>query len=76
MHEQLIKDLVSYPFLRRGNWQLKISVLKNMSVVVVGNHMMFIDKFFVKHFGNLEQAADFIEFIILKEELNGGHQTD
>jgi hypothetical protein len=73
MKEKLIKDLVSYPFLRKGNYQLKISVLKNMSVVIVGNHMMDVDKFFVRHFGNLGEAADFIEFTILKDELNGGH---
>lgn len=67
----LIKDLVSYPFMRRGNYQLKISVLKHMSVLVVGNHLQDVDKFFVKHFGNLEEAADFIEFTLLKDEQNG-----
>ena len=67
----LIKDLQSYPFLRRGNYQLKISVLKRMSVVVVGNHLQDIDKFFVKHFSNLEEAANFIEFILLKDEQDG-----
>ena len=72
MKSQLTKDLVSYPFLRRGNYQLKISVLKHMSVIIVGNHMMDVDKFFVKHFSNLEEAANFIEFIILKDEY-GGH---
>jgi hypothetical protein len=73
MKEQLIKDLVSYPFLRRGNWQLKVSVLKNMSVVIVGNHLMFIDRFFVKHFTSMDKAADYIDFIIIKDELNGGY---
>jgi hypothetical protein len=73
MKDKLIKDLVSYPFLRRGNYQLKISVLKHMSVIVVGNHMMDVDKFFVRHFSDLSKAADFIEFIILKDELNGGN---
>jgi hypothetical protein len=67
------KDLVAYPFIRRGNYQLKISVFKNMSVVIVANHMLDIDKFFVKHFGNLEEAANFIEYIIIKDEYNGGY---
>jgi hypothetical protein len=71
MRQQLIKDLVSYPFLRRGNYQLKISVFKNMSVVIVANHVLDLDKFFVKHFGNLEEAADFIEFTIIKDEQDG-----
>jgi len=64
-------NLVTYPFLRRGNYQLKVSVLKKMSVVVVGNHLQDVDKFFVKHFSNLEEAANFIEFILLKDEQDG-----
>jgi hypothetical protein len=44
-----------------------------MSVVIVGNHMRHVDKFFVKHFSNLEEAANFIEFIILKDEQDGRH---
>jgi hypothetical protein len=71
MREQLIKDLVTYPFIRRGNYQMKISVFKNMSVVIIANHVLDIDKFFVKHFSNLEYAADFIEFIIIKDEQDG-----
>jgi hypothetical protein len=73
MKSDLIKDLVSYPFLRRGNYQLKISVLKNMSVVIVAHHVLDLDKFFVKHFSSLEQAADFIEFTIIKDEQDGRH---
>ena len=72
MKSDLIKDLVTYPFLRKGNYQLKVSVLKKMSVVVVGNHLQDVDKFFVKHFSNLEEAANFIEFTIIKDEY-GGH---
>ena len=43
-----------------------------MSVLVVGNHLQDVDKFFVKYFGNLEEAANFIEFTILKDGY-GGH---
>ncbi len=50
---------------------MKISIFKNMSVVIVAHHVLDLDKFFVKHFGNLEQAADFIEFTILKDEQDG-----
>jgi len=71
MMSDLIKDLQTYPFLRRGNYQLKVSVLKKMSVVVIGNHLQDIDKFFVKHFSNLEEAANFIEFTLLKDEQDG-----
>ena len=71
MKSDLIKDLQSYPFLRKGNYQLKVSVLKKMSVVVVGNHLQDVDKFFVKHFSNLEEAANFIEFLLLKDEQDG-----
>lgn len=71
MMSDLIKDLVSYPFMRRGNYQLKVSVLKRMSVLVVGNHLQDDDKFFVRHFSNLEEAANFIEFTLLKDEQDG-----
>ena len=71
MKDKLIKDLVSYPFMRRGNYQLKISVLKHMSALVVGNHLQDVDKFFVKHFSNLEEAANFIEFTLLRDEQDG-----
>jgi hypothetical protein len=71
MKDKLIKDLITYPFIRRGNYQMKISVFKNMSVVIVANHVMDLDKFFVKHFGNLEEAAEFIEFTIIKDEQDG-----
>ncbi len=50
---------------------MKISIFKNMSVVIVAHHVLDLDKFFVKHIGNLEQAADFIEFTILKDEQDG-----
>jgi hypothetical protein len=73
MREQLIKDLVSYPFMRRGNWQLKVSVLKNMHVLVVGNNVFDVEKFFVKSFTNLENAAIFIEMIIIKDDYDNGH---
>ena len=71
MKYELTKDLVSYPFIRRGNYQMKISIFKNMSVVIVAHHVLDLDKFFVKHFGNLEEAADFIEYTILKDEQDG-----
>ena len=73
--QDLIKDLVAYPFLRRGNWQLKISTLKNMSVLIVGNHLLDVDKFFVRNFSNLDEAALFIEMIIIKDDHDGKHQT-
>jgi hypothetical protein len=69
----MAKELVTYPFLRRGNYQLKISVYKNMMVLVIGNHVLDVDKFFVRHFDDLGKAADFIEFTITKDYLNGGH---
>jgi len=42
-----------------------------MSVVIVAHHVLDLDKFFVKHFSSLEQAADFIEFTIIKDEQDG-----
>lgn len=61
------EGLTSYPFLRRGNYQFKISILKENNVLVVANHMMNVDKFFVKHFTSLEEASVYIEMIIEKD---------
>lgn len=61
------EDLVSYPFLRRGNYQFKVSVYKKNHVVVVANHLMNVDKFFVKDFTSLEEAAVYIEYIIQRD---------
>lgn len=61
------EGLVSYPFLRRGNYQFKISVYKDKNVVIVANHLRSVDKFFVKSFTNLEHAAIYIEYIIEKD---------
>ena len=60
-------DLTSYPFLRRGNYQLKISVYKNHYVLVIGHHMLHEEKFFVKHFSSPDEAAIYIEYIIEKD---------
>lgn len=61
------EGLTSYPFLRRGNYQFKISILKENNVLVIANHMMNVDKFFVKHFKSLEEASMYIEMIIEKD---------
>lgn len=61
------EDLVSYPFLRRGNYQLKISVYKKNHVLVVARHILHEEKFIIKHFSNLEEAAIYIEYIIEKD---------
>lgn len=65
--KQEYEGLVSYPFLRRGNYQFKVSIYKDKSVVIVANHLMNVDKFFVKSFTNLEHAAIYIEYIIQRD---------
>lgn len=59
--------LVSYPFIRRGNYQFKVSVFSKYHCLIVGNHLLDVDKFFVKAFPSLEEAAIYIEYLIQKD---------
>lgn len=64
---KFFEDLVSYPFLRRGNYQFKISVYKKNNVLVVARHIIHEEKFIVKHFSSPEEAAIYIEYIVEKD---------
>lgn len=62
-----MKNLKSFPAVRRGNYQLKVSVFKNNSVIIVGNHVIDTEKFFVKHFMNEVDAVIYMEYLIEKD---------
>lgn len=59
--------LKSFPAVRRGNYQLKVSIFKNNSVLIVANHLVDETKFFVKHFNNEVDAVIYMEYIIEKD---------
>lgn len=62
-----MKDLKSFPTYRRGNYQFKISVFKNDSVLIVGNHLLDDNKFFVQHFDNEPDAVTYMEYLVERD---------
>ena len=66
---KLIKNLLSYIPVRRGNWILQVSVFKNNQVLLVYKHYYDEDKFGIKAFTNHDTAIDFIEYLLNKDEL-------
>jgi hypothetical protein len=68
MKTNTAKNLVSFPTIRRGNWQLKASLYKNSHFLVVANNMM-TDAFVIRTFDSDEDASKFINFLIDKDEV-------
>lgn len=63
----LTGPFISYPSIRRGNYQLKVSVYNKSQFLIVANHLLDETKFVVRHFSNELEAAIFIEYIIEKD---------
>jgi hypothetical protein len=59
--------LTSYPYLKRGNYQLKISIMNSLSCLVVANHVQNPNGFFIKYFADLDTALFYLDFIIEKD---------
>jgi len=57
---RISSNLISYAMIRRGNWVMKISVYKNLSVLLIGNHC-FDGTFIIRQFLDKGLAADFID---------------
>ena len=68
MRTKIAKNLVSFPTVRRGNWQLKASIYKDSQVLLVANNMM-TDGFIIRVFDNDDEASKFINFIVDKDEV-------
>lgn len=68
MKTKIAKNLVSFPTIRRGNWQLKASIYKDSQVLLVANNMV-TDGFIIKAFDNDDEASKFINFLVDKDEV-------
>lgn len=67
MKTKIAKNLVSFPTVRRGNWQLKASIYKDSQVLLVANNLM-TESFVIKIFDNDDDASKFINDLIDKDE--------
>lgn len=68
MKTHIAKNLVSFPAIRRGNWQLKASLYKDSQFLVVANNMV-TDAFVIRTFDNDDEASKFINFLIDKDDI-------
>lgn len=68
MKTKIIKNLVSFPTVRRGNWQLKASIYKSSQVLLVANNIMS-EAFVIRVFDNDDEASKFINFLIDKDDV-------
>jgi hypothetical protein len=60
-------NLLSFVTIRRGNWVMKISVFKSKWVLIIAQHYFDKDCFHMRQFANHNEAADFIEFLVSKD---------
>ena len=65
MKAKLSLNLISFITVRRGDWILKVSIYKNKQVLVVAQHYYDLDKTIIKTFLDQNNAANFIEELIL-----------
>lgn len=68
MKTKIENNLVSFPTIRRGNWQLKASLYRGMQFLVVANNMV-TGTFVIRTFDNDEDASKFINFLIDKDDV-------
>ena len=64
MKAKISKDLISFFLVRRGNWALKVSVYKNMQILVFMQHIYDVDKIIMHFFHSQDEAANIIEHMI------------
>lgn len=62
----MTEPLKSFPTLRRGNYLLKISAM-GASFLIVANHLLDDQKFYIRHFAEPVAADDFIEHLIERD---------
>ena len=62
------KDLVSFPVVRRGNLDIKVSSSRNNQVLIIAQHIQF-DSCVVKMCYSEIEAANYINFLEERDEL-------
>lgn len=67
MKAKLSPNLISFVTVRRGEWFLKVSVFKNKQIMVIAHHCFDMENLIIKYFLDQNDAADFIEQIVLEE---------
>lgn len=69
MRAKISPNLISFVTVRRGDWIMKISVYKQRDVLVIAQHYYELEKLIVKHFGNQEDAANFLDMLAKEDKV-------
>ena len=64
-----MNNLKSFPTVRRGNYQFKVSIFKNKSVIIIGHHLIDDKKFFIQHFDNEADAVIYMQYLIERDDI-------
>jgi len=67
MKAKLSPNLISFVTVRRGDWIMKISVYKTKHVLLVAQNYYATEQIIVKHFKHHDDAANFIDNLIIEE---------
>jgi hypothetical protein len=67
MKARVSPNLLSFVTVRRGDWVLKISVFKTKHVLLIAQNYYATEQIIIKHFKHHDEAADFIDKLIIEE---------
>ena len=67
MKAKISPNLISFVTVRRGEWILKVSVYKNKQIMVIAQHCYEYEQMIIRCFGNQNEAADFIELLVIED---------
>ena len=67
MKAKVSPNLLSFITVRRGDWIMKISVFKTKHVLLIAQNYYATEQIMIKHFKNHDEAARFIDNLIIEE---------
>jgi hypothetical protein len=67
MKAKVSPNLLSFITVRRGDWIMKISVYKTKHVLLIAQNYYATEQIIIKHFKNHDEAANFIDTLIIEE---------
>lgn len=67
MKTRISKNLVSFSTIRRGNWQIKLSIYKDKQLLLYAMHIIS-EESLLKVFYDNDEAAIFINFLAERDD--------
>lgn len=62
MNIKISKNLITFPLVLRGEWNIKTSIYKSQ-VLVIANHVI-ANQMIIRYFNSKNEAVNFINFIV------------